>query len=349
MEASKDPPTAAETFDDLLGQVRTLGTHVEDYRTGPPDLFEDLSDTDWSKLTWKELGQPYLVDRYSKRRRAWEAEHGEDMPVFVQWEHFNQCFHALFATDVPTALDETRARLAAQLKGMGLREVRQTLAELIRLRIWNHVQRVEDAVWDPRGKRALFEGLDVARPEILFLGAADGYEAMQLMAMYPRGHAVLADYDDFCRTERFGKFPEAYPFLGRNPSTGDWRVWHRRDMDIDFEVCDIRDLNGGREFDIVLSVGLIEHFPDEHKPLAFEWHRKFLKPGGYAVITTPRRQLRSRAFYVAMGEIMNFGYRELMDARQMGLYAYENGFDILRCGYIKAHNGLIARLRQPTP
>ena len=34
------------------------------------------------------------------------------------------------------------------------------------------------------------------------------YEAMQLAAMYPGGHTLLVDYDDFCRTDRFGKFPE---------------------------------------------------------------------------------------------------------------------------------------------
>jgi hypothetical protein len=42
---------------------------------------------------------------------------------------------------------------------------------------------------------------------------------------------------------------------------------------------------------------------------------------------------------------MNYGYRELMDTRQLALYAYENGFDILRAGYIKAHNALICRER----
>jgi SAM-dependent methyltransferase len=204
---------------------------------------------------------------------------------------------------------------------------------------------VEDAVWDPRGKRGLFEGLDLERPEILFLGAADGYEAMQLLAMYPGGHAVLVDYDDFCRTDRFGRFPEAYPFLGHSRQTGQWTVYYREDFDIDFAVADIRDLTYGRAFDVVLSVGLIEHFPDAHKPLVFDFHRRFLKPGGYAIMTTPRRQLRSKLFYLAMGEIMNYGYRELMDARQLGLYAYENGFDILRCGYIKAHNGVVARAR----
>ncbi|MGH7541070.1 MAG: class I SAM-dependent methyltransferase [Gemmatimonadota bacterium] len=154
------------------------------------------------------------------------------------------------------------------------------MGELFQLAVWNHVQRVEDAVWDPRGKRALLEGLDVARPRILFLGAADGYEAMQLLAQYPGGRAVLVDYDAFCERERFGRFPETYPFLGRNPRTGTWGVYRREDFDIDFVVSDIRDLDLDCEFDIVLSVGLIEHFPDEHKPLVMDWHRAFLKPGG---------------------------------------------------------------------
>jgi hypothetical protein len=42
---------------------------------------------------------------------------------------------------------------------------------------------------------------------------------------------------------------------------------------------------------------------------------------------------------------MNYTYRELMTVQQMGLYVYENGFDILRHGIIKAHNGIVARPR----
>ena len=331
--------------DARLESVRRLPTHIEDLRTGPPDVFVDSSDTDWSALRWSEIGRPHVVDEYSRRRTEWERERGEPMPVPIQWEHFNRSFHALFASDVPARLAETRRELGRKLVGLELPAVRHLLRELVQLGIWNHVQRVEDAVWDPRGKRALFEGLDVERPRILFLGAADGFEAMQLLAQYPGGEAVLVDYDDFCRTERFGNFPETYPFLGRSPRTGGWDVFRREDFAVDFVVSDIRDLAFGREFDIVLSVGLLEHFPDEHKPLVFEWHREFLRPGGYAVLTTPRRQWRSRAFYLAMGEIMNYGYRELMDERQLGLYAYENGFEILRSGYIKAHNGVIARPR----
>ncbi|MDX1578149.1 MAG: class I SAM-dependent methyltransferase [Gemmatimonadota bacterium] len=330
---------------DLLGTVRRLPTHVEDLRPGPPDVFVDSSDTDWSKLSWRELGRPYLVENYARRRREWERKRGRTMPVPVQWERFNRNFHALFASDVPARLAETRRELGRKLIGLRLPAVRRLVRELVELGIWNYVQRIEDAVWDPRGKRALFDGLEVERPRILFLGAAEGYEAMQLLAQYPGGEAVLVDYDDFCRTDRFGSFPETYPFLGENPRTGGLSVYRREDFEIDFVVSDIRDLDFGAEFDIVLSVGLVEHFPDEHKPEALGWHRQFLRPGGYAILTTPRRQLRSRAFYLAMGEIMNWGYRELMDERQLGLYAWENGFEILRCGYIKAHNGVVARAR----
>ncbi|MGH7481372.1 MAG: methyltransferase domain-containing protein [Longimicrobiales bacterium] len=328
-----------------LGIVRRTRTHLVDTRTTRPDVFEDLSGVDFSRLTWRRLGRPYQVRNYSRRRRDWEAHEGREMPVPVQWERFNRAFHELLSSDVDTASDEAVLRLRRAARSFDAAGAREALEDLVQLRIWNHVHRVEDAVWDPRGKRALFEGLDVRRPRILFLGAADGYEAMQLMALYPGGHAVLVDYDAFCRDVRFGEFPEAYPFLGRDPATGGWRAWRRDEMSIDFEVADIRELRFGEEFDIVLSVGLIEHFPDEHKPLVFDFHRRFLRPGGYAIMTTPRRHWRSRAFYLAMGEIMNYGYRELMDARQLGLYAWENGFRVERAGYIKAHNGVVARVR----
>ena len=288
----------------LLETFRRLPTHMEDLRTGPPDVFFDSSDTDWSKLTWRELGRPYRVENYSRRRRDWERDHGAEMPVPVQWEHFNRNFHALFTSDLPARLADTRRALGRKLAGLRLGEVR-LLRELVQLGVWNYVQRVEDAVWDPRGKRALFEGLDVERPRVLFLGAAEGYEAMHLLAQYPGGEAVLVDYDDFCRTDRFSTFPASYPFLGRKPRTGDWSVYRRGDLEIDYVVSDIRDLDYGPEFDIVLSVGLIEHFPDDRKPEAIDWHRRFLRPGGYAILTTPRRQLRSRAFYLAMGELIN--------------------------------------------
>ena len=267
------------------------------------------------------------------------------MGVKEGWKHFNKSFHQLFIKDVPEEKNQARSNIWKHLMQLDIHGAGEAIEELVQLLVWNKVHRVEDAIWDPRGKRALFEDLDVEKPEVLFLGAADGYEAMQLLAQYPGGHAVLVDYDEFCKTDRFGKFPAQYPFLGNNPATGNKKVYYKEDMNIDFVVEDIRNLKYGKEFDIVVSIGLIEHFPDEYKHEAFDMHRRFLKPGGYAILTTPRNQLRSKAFYTVMSDYMNYGYRELMDIYQMGLYAWEHGFEILRAGYIKAHNGLICKVR----
>lgn len=338
---SKHPYTEAD-----IGLTELLPTHRVDLRPDGPDVFYDAEPVnDWKELTWEGIGRPYRVERWSNEKKSWEKEHGQDMPVKTQWEYFNRNFQNLFDEATLEARKKALTDMGVSLKGLNLAEALEEAAEVARWSLWNKIHRIEDAVWDPRGKRALFGGMDVKNPEILFLGAADGYEAMQLMAMYPGGHAVLVDYDEYCKDHRFGAFPESYPFLGYNPATGGTKVWYRDEMDIDFEISDIRDLKYGKEFDIVVSIGLIEHFPDEYKPLAFEMHRQFLKPGGYAIITTPRVQATSKLFYTLFADIMNFAYRELMDVKHLGLYTYENGFEILRHGRIKAHNGVIARLR----
>lgn len=340
-----DAPTERMSHPYSIGQSERLNSYFVDLRESPPDVFEDLSATDWSQLRWKDIGRPYRVERWAKGRREWERQHGAPMPVKEGWERFNRSFHHFFISDLPRDQAIARREIVKKLARMDVHGARETMEELLCLAVWNRVHRVEDAVWDPRGKRALFGGLDVERPRILFLGAAEGYEAMQLHAMYPGGEVVLVDYDEFCKTDRFGHFPDAYPFLGADPATGHKRVWYRDEMEIDYQVADIRDLSYGKEFDIVVSIGLVEHFPDEHKPLAFEFHRRFVKPGGYVIVTTPRNQLRGRAFYTILSDYMNYGYRELMDTRQLALYAHENGFEILRAGYIKAHNAIVCRER----
>lgn len=300
---------------------------------------------DWSTLSWKEVGRPYRVENYSDGKLVWEDKHQTDLPAKTAWQLFNQSFHSWFVKDVPKERKRLHRQFASSAAHLRFGDVANLLEEYEQLAIWNLAHRMQDAVWDPRGKRALFQGLDVDKPRILFLGAADGYEAMQLYAMYPAGEVVLVDYDDFCRTDRFGKFPDSYPFLGVEPGTTRPRIWYKNQMNIDFLVEDIRNLPFGKEFDIVVSVGLIEHFPDEHKPAALEFHRQFLKPGGYAILTTPRLQWKSRLFYHVMAQAMNYTYRELMTISQMGLYVYENGFDILSHGVIKGHNGIVARPR----
>lgn len=340
MTTTQAPPSTH-----AIGDFARLANHVVDVRDTPPDMFVDAGHTDWASLDWKRIGRPYRVEKWARGKHDWEQAHGGPLPVQEGWRIFNRNFQSLFDLDVPAAAQAARRDVLAAMARFDLPELREALTDMVTTALWNRVHRIEDAVWDPRGKRALFGGLDLKRPRILFLGASDGYEGMQLAALYPGAHVVLVDYDEYCVEGRFGAFPARYPFLGADLATGGTRIWYREDMHIDYEVADIRDLRYGAEFDIVLSVGLIEHFPDEHKPWALEMHRRFLRPGGYAILTTPRNQLRSRAFYNVMSDIMNFGYRELMDVRQMGRYVWESGFGILRAGVIKAHNGIVAQPR----
>ncbi|AVF28371.1 Methyltransferase domain protein [Paenibacillus larvae subsp. larvae] len=308
-----------------------------------PDRFLNANIVrDWSLLSWKEVGKPYQVENMSKTRTSWEKKQGKSMPAHTSWEYFNKSFHEWFEKNVPAEKSEAAKSFWKHVSGFNLKEVRYAFKDLMMIHLWNYAHRIQDGIWDPRGKRALFQGLDLDKPRILFLGAAEGYEAMQLQAMYPGGECVLVDYDEFCKTTRFGDFPETYPFLGTDSSTGQPKVWYKNEMNLYYLVEDIRDLSFGKEFDLIISVGLLEHFPDEYKPEVMDWHRKFLKPGGYAILTTPRNQPRSRIFYRVMEDVMNHTYRELMDIRQMGLYVYENGFDILRHGFIKVHNGIVA-------
>jgi hypothetical protein len=332
-----------------FGRTAKLGNFRMDLRAPNPkhwnQFIKDTTVRDWSTLTWSDAGRPYRVENYAQGKLVWEDQHQSTLPVKTSWQYFNQSFHSWFVKDVPAERKRLHSHLAKSLLHLQFGQVAELVEEYEQLGIWNLSHRMQDAIWDPRGKRALFEGLQLDRPRILFLGAADGYEAMQLYSMYPGGEVVLVDYDEFCKTDRFGKFPGTYPFLGVEPGTDRPRVWYKEEMNIDFLVDDIRNLPFGQEFDVVVSVGLIEHFPDEHKPEAIAFHRQFLKPGGYAILTTPRLQWKSRLFYHVMAEAMNYTYRELMTVAQMGLYVYENGFDILRHGTIKAHNGIIARPR----
>lgn len=336
--------SATRWSDADVGRTQLRPTYRADLRRTTRDVFADAPEVDFSRLTWREAGRPYRVENFSRDKLAWEAEHGREMPVPAAWRMFNESFQSLFDTDPVRARLGALRRAGTALSGVQVRAAYAAAREAVQWTVWNRAQRVEDTIWDPRAKRSLFAGLDVRRPRILFLGAAEGYEAMLLQAMYPGGEAVLVDYDEFCREGRFGAFPTDYPFLGVDEAGAD-RVWHRDEMNIDYVSSDIRDLDVGAEFDVVVSIGLVEHFPDDYKPLAFDWHRRFLKPGGYAIMTTPRRSWRTRMFYLLFGDAMNFAYRELMDVRQLGLYAYENGFDVVRHGEIDTHNGVICRPR----
>jgi hypothetical protein len=174
-------PTLARLRRHVVGDHARLGTHVVDLRDTPPDMFTDVSATDWSRLTWKDVKRPYTVEKWARAKRDWEREHGDTMPVLEGWKRFNRSFHELFATDVPVAQRRARDELRCAIARFDAAGGGEAIEELLHLAIWNKIHRVEDAVWDPRGKRALFEGLDVERPRILLPRRRRGL----------RGHAAL--------------------------------------------------------------------------------------------------------------------------------------------------------------
>jgi hypothetical protein len=83
------------------GYYEKLPTHVQDLRTTPPDVFEDVSFTDWSSLSWEQVNRPYKVDKWAEGKKLWEEEHNQHMPIKEGWKHFNYHFHQLFLKDVP--------------------------------------------------------------------------------------------------------------------------------------------------------------------------------------------------------------------------------------------------------
>lgn len=340
MDASRLEELYLESYE--LETTELTPTHRTDLRTEPPDVYVEHNFNPGA-VSWPDLGPPLLITNYSTQRSYWEQTQAREMPTFLQWKYYNRNLHTLFNIDYSKRRDALKKKIRQSLLKLQVQKADESLQELIKLRVWNHLHQKEDAFWDPRGKRKLFEGLEVKNPRILVLGAADGYDAMVLLSLYPNGHATLVDYDDFCLSHRFREFPEDYPFLGKDPKTGYWNVYNKEDFNIHYEVGDIQTLKYGREFDIVLSPGLIEHYSDKYKPLAFHFHRQFLKPGGYAIMLSTHNQVRIRSFYQLVGDLLNFSYRELMTAPQLAMYAHENGFKILKCAHIKAHNCVIAK------
>lgn len=64
--------------------------------------------------------------------------------------------------------------------------------------------------------------------------------------------------------------------------------------DLHLQECDVLDMSPGDTFDVVFSVGLVEHFPVEGTARAIRAHFDVLKPGGIAIIAFPSPTLLYR-------------------------------------------------------
>ena len=72
--AASSSRTRAKSY--TIGESERLNSYFVDLRESAPDVFEDLSATDWSRLRWKDVGRPYRVERWARGRREWEEQHG---------------------------------------------------------------------------------------------------------------------------------------------------------------------------------------------------------------------------------------------------------------------------------
>src|SRR5712691_9712916 len=98
-----------------IGQTELTSRWRIDLRRGAPDVFRANPVADWAALSWKDVGRPYRVERWSKERLTWEREHGEELPVPESWRMFNRSFQGMFDTDPLVARRDALGNLGGRL------------------------------------------------------------------------------------------------------------------------------------------------------------------------------------------------------------------------------------------
>src|SRR5215472_4638997 len=110
----------------MIGENVLMPTYRVDTRDTAPDVFVDRGSTDWNRLTWRDVGRPYRVERWAAEKRQWEAEHQASMPVKESWIRFNRHFHELFTTDTAAAMTSARRDLVQAAAHLDLHGVKET-------------------------------------------------------------------------------------------------------------------------------------------------------------------------------------------------------------------------------
>ncbi|HEY2025805.1 MAG TPA: hypothetical protein VGG78_02280, partial [Gemmatimonadaceae bacterium] len=64
-----------------IGAVAVTSSYRIDARDAAPDLFRDVSATDWRTLRWDRVKRPYRVEKWSRDKTAWERANGQPLPV----------------------------------------------------------------------------------------------------------------------------------------------------------------------------------------------------------------------------------------------------------------------------
>lgn len=112
---------------------------------------------------------------------------------------------------------------------------------------------------------------------------------------------------------------------------------------LDDVISFARDAANAERFDLVYSMGLIEHFPDKADIL--HAHRRLVRRGGLMLIYVPIDTEANRALTQLAPEWENFGYRELLSPPELRDACAHPDFDILSAEPVGLLSAVWARKR----
>jgi SAM-dependent methyltransferase len=121
----------------------------------------------------------------------------------------------------------------------------------------------------------LVKNIKIKNPEVLEIGAGTGLLAQKILEKY-NGFAILVD-NNLNAYQMFKKF-------------------YNRKLKIAYVIGDLFHLSFKKEFDVVISDGLIEHFKDIKKVMLI--HEKFTRNGGYVIIVFPHNSLVNKIIWL---------------------------------------------------
>lgn len=133
---------------------------------------------------------------------------------------------------------------------------------------------------------SLLGKMNFEKGQILELGCGSGMNSVNLLKDYSFEKATLVDFSK-----------SALEIARKNT----------KDYDVHLVNSDIFDLDLDKTFDLVFSIGLIEHFTGKRRSQAIAVHRRFVKNDGLLMIIVPKK-----GFFSRLLELINKvqGYKE---------------------------------------
>ncbi len=169
----------------------------------------------------------------------------------------------------------------------------------------------------------MLNGIPLDRPRILEFGAGSGMATARLLERFG-GRATLIDYS-----------PEAKIFFDD---------LEKGQLEIEYILGDLFDLELSGVYDIVFSDGLVEHFQGKELDELIRKHRQFLAGNGYVLIIVPRRcfyiHLRDRLiandlfFNLVLKRLgiskPSYGYEKLYTREELTELCRQGGLEVIR-------------------